>query len=90
MPGEVEQATLDVSAADADRRLDQMSVITLTGHAWELTSRACLQMGTGSECSPGAVLPIRVTRRCLRGMWDGTVVSSSGQTERTDTVFDVG
>lgn len=45
MPGEVEQAMLDVTAADADRRLDQMSVITLTVHAWELTSK----MGTGSE-----------------------------------------
>lgn len=50
MPEEVEQAMLDVTAADADRRLDQMSVITLNAHAWGLTRKASLQMGTGSEC----------------------------------------
>lgn len=40
--GEAEQATLDVSAADAGRRLDQMSVIAFPAHAGEWT-------GNGAE-----------------------------------------
>lgn len=51
MPGELQgrelqgRAMQDVTAADADCRLDQMSEIRLTVHAWELTRSARLQVG---------------------------------------------
>lgn len=93
MPGEVAQAMLDVTAADAGRRLDQMSVITLTAHAWELTRKACLQMGTGSEGARGPERYYRSSADELMasqevGIWT-TVLSASGETERIDAVFDV-
>lgn len=95
MPGEVAQAMLDVTAADADRRLDQMSVITLTAHAWELTRKACSQMGTGRE---GARGPAEASTEAgpagepMASQEVGictTALSVSSKTERIDTVFDV-
>lgn len=87
MPGEVAQAMLDVTAADAGRRLDQMSVITLTAHAWELTRKACLQMGTGSERYYRSSADELMASREV-GIWT-TVLSAPGETERIDAVFDV-
>lgn len=92
-PGEVAQAMLDVTAADADRRLDQMSVITSPAHAWELTRKACSQLGSGSE-------GVRGPERYYRGRSDGpmasreagictTALSVPSKTERTDAAFDV-
>lgn len=54
MPRGVRWAMQDVTAADANCRLDQMSVIRLTVYARELTRNTYLQMGTAgkSTCSP--------------------------------------
>lgn len=85
-PREAEQATLDVTAADADRRLDQMSVITLTVHAWELTG---CRWGSGSEAArrPERYLMTSPFRQKEVGL---AVLSCSGQTNRTNTAFDSG